>query len=689
MVKAKSIKAFQLHTLIVYNKYQNQRSMNSAKARIYLIGGAITLVLVSALLYSLFTINGLEKNVKTQIHSRNVMVTLKENIIFLLDAETAESDFVLTGDTAYLQKYYLTLQKVKENTAQLNSLTLADPIQQKNLSRLSQLIQRKVAMTDELISLKKQGNEEQIKKLLASNKSEYLMDRLSLLNNSMQALETKLLAERQVATERSIKDTKRFLIFEFTLALLISAFLIVALRKELAKRAMAVKQLNSTNEQLDRKNKDLEAKSNFIKENEKRILDIMNTLLKTTQLDFSEKLNVSDRGDELDAIAVGLNTMSEELEFHLQQLKQSEEKLNDAQRLAKIGNWEWDMATNKVQWSDEMFNIYGYGNERFEVSFEKALERMLPEDAEGTKVRMRRNLDEALQRLKDTGLMELENAPTTYSILLPEGSRKVVEGIGKIILNAEGQVIKMAGTVQDIDEQFKAQEKLNQYNTELVRKNKEIAQFAYAASHDLQEPLRSISNFSKLLAEKVAEYPDPEMNHYMSLISGGADRMSNLIFDLLEYSRVGKDMVKPATDCNQLLCEILTDLAVLIAETNASIQVQELPVINSYDLKSVFQNLIINAIKFRKDTVAPVVHVSAIDNGKEVQFCVADNGIGIEKEYYDRIFIIFQRLHLRTEYVGTGIGLSLARKIVEMHGGKIWVESELGKGSRFYFTIPK
>ena len=663
--------------------------MVSAKARIYLIGGAITLVLVSALLYSLFTINGLQNNFKTQIHTRIVMVTLKENIIFLLDAETAESDFVFTGDTSYLQKYYLTLQKIKINTAQLNSLTLSDPIQQKNLGRLSQLIKRKVSLTDELISLKKQGNEEKIKRVLASNKSEYLMDRLSLLNNSMQALEAKLLAERQVATERSIKDTKRFLIVEFILALLIATFLIVVLRKELAKLAMAVEQLNITNEQLDRKNKDLEAKSNFIDENEKRIVDIMNTLLKTTQLDFSEKLNVSDRGDELDAIAVGLNTMSEELEFHLQQLKQSEEKLNDAQRLAKIGNWEWDMATNKVQWSHEMFNIYGYGNERFEVSFEKALERMLPEDAEGTKVRMTRNVDEALQRFNDTGLMEFENAPTTYSILLPDGCRKVVEGIGRIVLNSEGQVIKMAGTVQDIDEQFKAQEKLNQYNLELVRKNKEIAQFAYAASHDLQEPLRSISNFSKLLAEKVAEYPDQEMNQYMSLISGGAERMSNLIFDLLEYSRVGKDMAKPATDCNQVVHEIVTDLAILIEESGASIHIEKLPVIDSCDLKSVFQNLIINAIKFRKKGIPPVVNISATELDKEVIFCVEDNGIGIEKAYYERIFIIFQRLHLRTEYAGTGIGLSLARKIIEMHGGKIWVESAIGKGSRFFFTIPK
>lgn len=223
----------------------------------------------------------------------------------------------------------------------------------------------------------------------------------------------------------------------------------------------------------------------------------------------------------------------------------------------------------------------------------------------------------------------------------------------------------------------------------MERKNREIQQFAYAASHDLQEPLRSISNFSTLLSKKLENNPDKEINQYMNLVSGGANRMSNLIFDLLEYSRVGKDMSKSLTDCNKLVDEILTDLSAIIEESGAEINTKNLPVINCYDLKSVFQNLILNAIKFKKKDTAPIVDISATDTGKEFLFTIKDNGIGIEKEYFERIFIIFQRLHLRTEYAGTGIGLSLTRKIIEIHGGKIWVESKFGKGSTFYFTIPK
>ena len=449
-------------------------------------------------------------------------------------------------------------------------------------------------------------------------------------------------------------------------------------------------ELSNNIEKRIQSDKELVSKTNFIAENEKRIVGIMDALIKTTQLDFSEKLEISDRGDELDAIAVGLNTMSEELEFHLQQLKQSEEQLNNAQRLAKIGNWEMDAVTNKVQWSNEMYNLYGYGDERFEVNFEKAMERVLPEDVALTNARMKKNVEASLRLFKEKNILEMEFPTSISTIVLPGDIRKICQGRGKIILNASGNLVKMVGTVQDIDEQYKAEQKLTKYNIELERKNKEIEQFAYAASHDLQEPLRSISNYSTLLAEQLQEYPPNEdINKYMGLVTGGAKRMSNLIFDLLEYSRVGKEMAKRTIDCKKLVHEILVDLSATIEESGAKINIEKLPIIKCYELKSVFQNLIINAIKFKKKDVPPIINISGSDTGNEYLFAIKDNGIGIEKEYYDRIFIIFQRLHRRTEYKGTGIGLSLVKKIIEMHGGKIWVESVFCEETTFYFTIPK
>ncbi|MEO6229712.1 MAG: ATP-binding protein [Ferruginibacter sp.] len=423
--------------------------------------------------------------------------------------------------------------------------------------------------------------------------------------------------------------------------------------------------------------KDLELKTNFIQENEKRIVGIMDALIKTTQLDFSEKLAVSDRGDELDAIAVGFNTMSEELEFHLLQLKQSEEKLNDAQHLALIGSWEWNIVDNTIEWSDELYRIFGMSKEKFEANYENYLNCIHPDDSE------------YVNGIVQQAYQDHQPFDFFHRIILPNGDEHTLHGRGQVFLNNEGNIFRMNGTAQDVTERKKAEQKLNEYTIELERKNKEIEQFAYAASHDLQEPLRSISNFSKLLAEKLEAYPDKEMTEYMSLISGGARRMSKLIFDLLEYSRIGKGMAIRTIDCDKLVHEILIDCAAIIEESGAEILIEKLPVIKCYDLKSVFQNLILNAIKFKKKDISPVINISATDTGKEFLFTIKDNGIGIEKEYYDRIFIIFQRLHLRTEYAGTGIGLSLTKKIIEMHGGKIWVESVFGKGSTFYFTIPK
>ncbi|CAN5379094.1 hypothetical protein BH11BAC3_BH11BAC3_02050 [soil metagenome] len=423
--------------------------------------------------------------------------------------------------------------------------------------------------------------------------------------------------------------------------------------------------------------KDLELKTNFIQENERRIVGIMDALIKTTQLNFSEKLIISDRRDELDAIAVGLNTMSEELEFHLQQLKRSEEKLNAAQRLAKTGNWEWNIVDNIIEWSDELYRIFGMSKENFEANYENYLKNIHPDDRE--------LVNEIVQK----AFQDHQPFDFFHRIILPNGDEHTLHGRGEVFLNNEGNIIRMNGTAQDVTKRKKAEQKLNEYTIELERKNKEIEQFAYAASHDLQEPLRSISNFSTLLAEKLEEYPDEEITEYMSLISGGARRMSKLIFDLLEYSRIGKGMAIRTIDCDRLVHEILIDCAAIIEESGAEIRIEKLPVIECYDLKSVFQNLILNAIKFKKKDISPVVNISATDTGKEFIFTIKDNGIGIEKEYYDRIFIIFQRLHLRTEYAGTGIGLSLTKKIIEMHGGKIWVESVFGEGSIFYFTIPK
>lgn len=244
--------------------------------------------------------------------------------------------------------------------------------------------------------------------------------------------------------------------------------------------------------------------------------------------------------------------------------------------------------------------------------------------------------------------------------------------------------------ISELNRRTRVEKIMNDYNRELRRKNQEIEQFAYIASHDLQQPLRSISNFTSLLNEKTQVSADSDAKEYMRFITGAAKRMSALISDLLEYSRVGNDTAKSKIDLNALLKEILTDMSATIQETKAEINIGILPTVNGYVyLKSLFQNLISNAIKFTRENKTPVVTITSRDMGAEYLFSIKDNGIGIEKEYKERIFVIFQRLHTRNEYPGTGIGLSICKKIVDLHGGSIWVESVPGEGSTFNFTIPK
>jgi two-component system CheB/CheR fusion protein len=217
-----------------------------------------------------------------------------------------------------------------------------------------------------------------------------------------------------------------------------------------------------------------------------------------------------------------------------------------------------------------------------------------------------------------------------------------------------------------------------------------MEQFAYVASHDLQEPLNTIQGFINLLMLKQAGTPDSELTQYLGYISQGANRMSNLIKGLLEYSRIGKETLMTKVSCQALLDDVKADLNLSIKECNATIEVGELPSVMGYDieLRILFQNLVSNALKFRR-AEPPVIAISCVKESEHWIFLVADNGIGIDPVFGEKIFKLYQRLHPRGAYQGYGLGLAQCHKIVtELHNGRIWVEPNSPVGSRFCFTIP-
>jgi signal transduction histidine kinase len=251
-------------------------------------------------------------------------------------------------------------------------------------------------------------------------------------------------------------------------------------------------------------------------------------------------------------------------------------------------------------------------------------------------------------------------------------------------------------SLQQLNEQLEARVQqrtadLEEANTNLLYSNRELEQFAYVASHDLQEPLRAVNSYAQLLGRKYQGNLDAKADKYLGYIMEGATRMQQLINDLLEFSRVGTRAKElKLTACEVVLSQVLENLKVAIAECQAVVTHDPLPTImgDEIQLMQLFQNLIANAIKFRREE-PPRVHISVLQQKNDWVFSVRDNGIGMEPEYFERIFTIFQRLHTRTEYPGTGIGLAVCKKIVERHGGRIWIDSELGVGTTFHFTIPQ
>ncbi|HMW00250.1 MAG TPA: PAS domain S-box protein [Acidobacteriota bacterium] len=255
--------------------------------------------------------------------------------------------------------------------------------------------------------------------------------------------------------------------------------------------------------------------------------------------------------------------------------------------------------------------------------------------------------------------------------------------------------------IRDISERKEAERQIHKLNqeleqrviertAELARSNAELEQFAYIASHDLQEPLRMVASYTQLLAKRYRGKLDQDADEFIHFAVDGAVRMQKLINDLLAYSRVktrGKEFTQ--TNLEEVLDRVLLSLRLLIEETQAEITHDPLPTVmaDALQMGQIFQNLIGNALKFHGDK-APRVHISARQEGKEWIFSFRDWGIGLEPQYAEKIFVIFQRLHNTADYPGSGIGLAICKRIVERHWGRIWVESEFGNGSTFYFTLP-
>ncbi len=360
-------------------------------------------------------------------------------------------------------------------------------------------------------------------------------------------------------------------------------------------------------------------------------------------------------------------------------LLNSEARLAMALEAGSMGVWEWRLPEDRVKWSPQLEVIHGLKPGTFPGTFDAFQAGIHADDR--TRV-----LDGIRKALRQRA--EYRNE---YRMMRADGSVVWLETRGRIVLNENGNPHRMLGVCMDITARKNVEEELLLQAERLARSNADLRSFAYAASHDLQEPLRIISTFSELLLRRYKGRLDPGADELIGSVVESSLRMGTLIQDLLNYSRLINDGEIPSSDVdlNEALKWALDNVRTAIQESGAVIHAAALPKVRGdrVQLAQLFQNLIGNAIKYR-GVDPPDIHITAEQHTGEWVLAVRDNGIGIDPAYHERIFGVFKRLH-GSEYPGTGIGLALCKRIVEKHGGRIWVESEKGKGSRFYFSIAK
>lgn len=404
---------------------------------------------------------------------------------------------------------------------------------------------------------------------------------------------------------------------------------------------------------------------------------------------------------------------SEELEQEVRLRKLAEEALqkqnkflNESQKMAKVGSWEWDVKSNQIVWSDEQYRIWGL-DIGMEVTNQKINDSIHPADKIFYK-------DQIIKVLESK-----EFVPFTHRILRSDGDIRHILARGEVELNEQQEVIRITGTSHDVTQLKEDEVQLFAKTLQLERRAGELEQFAYVASHDLQEPLRKISSFTSMLKSGLNGNTAVEQQEILiNKIISATGRMQQLINDILDFSRVANEHIKFQTvNLNAIVRFVMADMEMNIESSQAKIKVGSLPELEGIpaQLQQVFQNLISNAIKFRKEGIASEIEIRSVSvkgnslnkeeqnwlrqytpsmsssEFEELEFArieVQDNGIGFDAQYAEKIFQIFQRLHGRSEYEGTGIGLAICKRIVDNHHGLITAQSESGKGALFTIILP-
>jgi PAS domain S-box-containing protein len=656
-------------------------------------------------------------------HTHEVLENLQDLLIAMETIESSYRGFVLTGEESRLDAYRANILSAKQHEAVVRSLTLDNPTQQRRLPALERLAAQNIQFAEMVIGLRRVKGSEVAADAIRYGQGDRIMDEFLGVVREVQEEELQLLALRDAEVNRRSGQTKTVLILGAVLSLLIATAGAWSVRRDNSRRRFAEGALRESEERYRMILDGVQNYAIFMMDPRGQIVswnagaerikgyssdeiighnfscffppeDIERgrpeeVLRLTAASGRYEEQGMRVRKDGSRFLAsITFTTLRDpagnlrgfsEFSHDLSESKESGAKyrglLEAAPDAMVVVNQSEEIVLLNLQ-AEKQFGYYRdelVGQQVKNIIPEGFAERLI---ADGT-----RSAAEALAQQIGTGI-ELSGRRK-------DGSEFPIEIMLSPLENAEGILVTAA--IRDISVRKAAEDHLVETAEELKRSNVELQQFSYVASHDLQEPLRMVASYTQLLAKRYKGRLDSDADEFIDYAVDGCNRMQGLIQDLLAYSRSGTDgKALREVSGETALNEALANLRATIEESGAVVTNDALPAIMSDDtqLALVFQNLVGNAIKYR-GVEPPRVHVSATKNGcNEWTFSVRDNGRGIEPQYFERIFILFQRLHGRNEFKGTGIGLAICKKTVERLGGRIWVESQPEKGSTFFFSLP-
>jgi len=682
----------------------------------------LTLLVVGAISYRAMVASG--ESDRSLRHTDEVLEQLQGLLSSMERIESSDRGFILTGEESYIESYRASRLSAEQTEAAVRNLTQDNPKQQRQLPALERLAGQKIQYSETVIALRRTKGLQAAVDFFQSGAGRQIMEQYEGVIREMRNEELRLLLLRQADAKRRVTQAKVALVFGTIMGLLITIAAGRNVQRDNAKRAFAEEALQSSEEQYRMLLNGVQDYAIFMMDPTGQIAswnagaerikgyradeiigqnfscffppeDIERgrpeeVLRVTAATGRHEEQGMRVRKDgSLFFASVTLTALRDpdgklrgfsEFSHDLSKSRESEARyrglLEAAPDAMVVVNQGGEIVLLNVQAEKQ------FGYHRDELLGQK-VKRIIPEGfAERLIADALRSTADALAQQIGMGI-ELTGRRK-------DESEFPIEIMLSPLESADGVLITSA--IRDITERKRSEEHLVKMVAELKRSNDELQQFAYVASHDLQEPLRMVASYTQLLAKRYKGRLDSDADEFIAYAVDGSNRMQGLIQDLLAYSRAGSNGKELAeTPSENALQEALANLRTTIEESGAVVTHDSLPAITTdgTQLALVFQNLLGNAIKYRGAEV-PRVHVSATKNGSnEWIFSVRDNGLGIDPQYFERIFVLFQRLHGHKEFKGTGIGLAICKKMLERLGGRIWVESQPGRGSIFYFALPE